>query len=29
MDGVELAADAISVNAAEAVKLAGDLLTNR
>ena len=29
MDGIELAADAISVNAAEAVKLAGDLLTNR
>ena len=29
IDGVELAADAISVNAAEAVKLAGDLLTNR
>ena len=28
IDGVELAADAISVNAAEAVKLAGDLLTN-
>jgi methanogenic corrinoid protein MtbC1 len=29
MDGVALAADAISVNAAEAVKLAGELLTNR
>ena len=29
MDGIELAADAISVNAAEAVKLAGVLLTNR
>ncbi len=29
MDGIELAADAISVNAAEAVKLAGDLLINR
>jgi hypothetical protein len=29
MDGVSLAADAISVNAAEAVKLAGELLINR
>ena len=29
MDGVALAADAVSVNAAEAVKLAGELLTNR
>lgn len=29
MDGVALAADAISVNAAEAVKLAGELLINR
>jgi hypothetical protein len=26
MDGVSIAADAISVNAAEAVKLAGELL---
>jgi methanogenic corrinoid protein MtbC1 len=29
MDGVALAADAISVNAAEAVKLAGELIINR
>ena len=29
MDGVALAADAVSVNAAEAVKLAGELLINR
>jgi len=29
MGNIELAADAISVNAAEAVKLAGELLSNR
>jgi hypothetical protein len=29
MDGVALAADAISVNAAEAVRLAGELILNR